>query len=143
MTYPDLRKAKKNFLVGETPGNGDNKPRTNRSKTLSSSASERRISFDDTWKLYRANTEPISCEGMFAGSFKDDNYYRSFLEDAKLTEQEVFYDNETNEGKKNEEERSSKGLCCCLRKSKSKSQPKLLIKNTTVDQGKLNKILVG
>jgi len=76
---------------------------------------------------------------MVAGSFKDDKYYRTLIEDAKLTEQEVFYDNEMNEEKKNEENRSCKVLCCCWRKSKS--QPKF--KNRTVDQGKLNKILVG
>jgi len=144
MTNPDLRKAQKNFLIGETPGFGDDKPKAKpkayRSKTLSTIV--RQYSFDDTRKLYRTNTEPISSEGMFAGSFKDDNYYRTFVEDAQLTEQEVFY-KETNEEKKDEETRSCKGLCCCLRKSKSKSKPKLLIKNTTVDQGKLNKILVG
>jgi len=52
---------------------------------------EEPTSFNAIKELYRNNTEPISLDGMFNGSFKDDNYYRTFTEDAKRTEHEVFY----------------------------------------------------
>lgn len=54
-------------------------------------------SFHATKELYRSSTKPITSEGMFNGGFKDDNYYRTFIEDATRTEQEIFYDEEKNE----------------------------------------------
>jgi len=56
-------------------------------------------SFYDIRQIYRSKTEPITCDDRFNGSFKDDNYYRTFIEDAIRTEQEVFYAEEKNERK--------------------------------------------
>jgi len=100
---------------------------------------------ENTKKLYRQKTQPITMGGRFAAGNKDDSYYASWITESQETEQEVFY----NEGVEEREvvDETHQRRCPCSsndnHKSKTKQAETVVKRSTKFDREKLDKILVG
>jgi hypothetical protein len=92
--------------ITQTIGNGK---RTKFNSETSTSKLLIKKSVEETRTLYRS-TQPIDSSGMFNQGFRDDNYYRTFVQDAQKAEIEVFYDEQNEVHSKFDQEKLTKIL---------------------------------
>jgi len=92
-----------------------------------------RKSIEDTRELFlSSNTKPIQLGENFDGGFRDDCYHKTFTEQAKKAEYELFFNTELHKSKKANSDRRTQ--------SEQKSDS---IEDTEFDQVKIDKVLVA